>query len=176
MVLGGDPSGARTLDGDLDQIRLRDGAISVDQLAFEVANLSNPTATVSAAGATGGTYRDQGDWLSRRPIIVSAALADADIVNFPLLVELTDVDLGANSGIDGDDLVFTAADGVTRLDHDIESWNGGTGALTAWVRLPLLSSSADTEIFLYTGNPLAQDQTDPIGVWGPTSDLVLTTP
>ncbi len=176
LVLGGDPAGARTLAGDLDQVRLRDRAVSVDQLAFEAANLSNPTAVVSAAAVTGGIYRDQGDWLGRRPITISAALADADVVDFPLLVELIDADLGANSAIDGADLVFTAADGVTRLDHDVERWDGATGALTAWVRLPLLSSSVDTAIFLYTGNPSAEDQTDPIGVWGPASDLVLTTP
>ena len=176
VVLGGDPAGVRTLDGDLDQVRLRDGVVSVDRLAFEAANLANPTATVAAAGATSGTFRDQGDWLRRRPITVSSDLADADITDFTLLIELVDADLGAGAQADGADLVFTAGDGVTRLDHYIERWDSPTGTLTAWVRLPLLSSSIDTELYLYTGNPSAQDQSDPIGVWGPDADLILMTP
>ena len=34
----------------------------------------------------------------------------------------------------GDDILFTAADGVTKLAHEIESYDSATGALTIWVK------------------------------------------
>lgn len=178
VVLGGDPSGARTIDGDLGQVRIRPAAIPLAQLAFEATNLTDPTTTVQIAlgSPMPGVFRDQGAWAIRRPILVSAAMTDADVADFPLLVQLVDLDLGANAQADGDDLVFTASDGVTRLDHHIESWNSLTGTLTAWVRLPVLSSSVDTELFLYLDNPAAGDQNDPVGVWGADADLVILRP
>lgn len=176
FVLGGDPTGARTLDGDLGQVRARLAAIPLAQLAFEASNLLAPNATVVAGSPTLGVFRDQGDWAIRRPLLVSATLADADVVDFALLVQLVDADLGSGAQGDGDDLVFTAADGVTRLDHHLEAWDGSTGTLTAWVRVPLLSSSVDTELFLYLSNPTAGGQNDPVGVWGDDADLVILQP
>ena len=52
-------------------------------------------------------------------------------------------------------------DGVFTLACD-----GATGELVAWVRVPLLSASLDTRIFLYHGNAGATDQQDPGGVFG----------
>lgn len=176
VVLGGDPSGARTLDGDLGQVRLRSAATPAPQLAFEAANLISPAATVTSGPSTPGVFRDQGTWTLRRPLLVSSDIADADLADFPLLVQLVDSNLGAGAQSDGDDLVFTAADGVTRLDHHLESWDAATGAITAWVRIPLLSSTVDTELFVYLGNPTANDQSDPVGVWGADADLVLASP
>lgn len=173
LVVGGDEAGARTLDGEIGQVRLRYVALSPDQIAFESTNLATPNSAIVAGGPIGGTFSDQGDWSLRRPLLIDADLADSDVVDFALLVQLVDLDLGSNAQIDGDDLVFTAADGVTRLDHHLESWNAATGAITAWVRLPLLSSTTDTELFLYLSNPLAGDQNDPIGVWDSEADLVL---
>lgn len=173
-VLGGDPSGARTLDGDLGHVGVRLDALSDAEIAFEAANLAAPSTVVVASAPIGGTFLTQGSWSYRRPLTATADLTDSDINDFVLLVQFTDNDLGANAQADGDDLVFTAADGVTRLDHYVESWDQSTGALTAWVRLPVLSSTVDTEIFLYSGNPVAVDQSDPAGVWGDDADLVLS--
>lgn len=176
VVLGGDSTGARTLAGALGQARIRFEAVSAANLAFEAANLIDPLGSVVGTAPVGGTYLTQGTWTERRPLTVSADLADVDLTDFVLLVQVVDADLGSSTQADGGDLVFTAEDGVSRLDHYVESWNGATGALTAWVRIPLLSSSVDTEIFLYSGNPAAVDQTDPVGVWGIDADLVLPAP
>ena len=67
--------------------------------------------------------------------------------------------------------MFTEADGTTRLDHVIESYDPLTGALTAWVRVPLLSSTVDTELFIYYSNPSAVDQQDPADVFGRDTDV-----
>ena len=54
---------------------------------------------------------------------------------------------------------------MTKLDHEIESYDSATGTLVAWVRIPILSSSADKVIYLNYGNPASPDQSNPPGVW-----------
>lgn len=77
---------------------------------------------------------------------------------FPVLVSLTDLDLRttANGGhvesAQGYDIVFTASDGVSRLDFEIESYDGATGALAAWVKVPLLQVASDTLIYITYGS------------------------
>lgn len=174
LTLGGDAAGARTFDGQLGEARLSNRLWTVTEATFMYQNLSSAGTAVTAGPATGGTWFPSGTWATRRPITVDHTLVAGNLTDYPLLVQVADATLGASAQADGDDLVFTAADGVTRLDHDIESWNAATGTLTAWVRLPTLSATADTELFLYSGNAGAANQEDPVGVWGPESDLVFT--
>jgi hypothetical protein len=62
-------------------------------------------------------------------------------------------------------VVFTASDGTTKLDHEVEQYTSGTGTLVAWVRIPSLSSTVDTQIYMYYGNPSVGSQANPTGVW-----------
>ncbi|MEZ5410635.1 MAG: DUF2341 domain-containing protein [Acidimicrobiales bacterium] len=174
MTLGGDAAGSRTLDGQLGEARVSVRAWSAAEVRFAYQNLADPGGTVTAGAATAGTWFAPGTWTVRRPITVDHTLVAGNLTDFPLLVQVADASLGVSGQADGDDLVFTAADGVTRLDHDLESWDAGTGTLTAWVRIPSLSATVDTELFLYSGNANAASQEDPVGVWGAESDLVLT--
>jgi hypothetical protein len=61
--------------------------------------------------------------------------------------------------------MFMELDGVTKLDHEIERYNSSSGELIAWVKIPLLSSTTDTVIYMYYGNPDATDQQNIEGVW-----------
>ncbi|HMA05515.1 MAG TPA: DUF2341 domain-containing protein, partial [Methanomicrobiales archaeon] len=70
---------------------------------------------------------------------------------------------GAQS--DGDDIVFTDSGGTTVLPHEIESFTKSSGALVAWVKLPTVSSSANTDIYLYYGNSSTASQQNASGVW-----------
>ena len=74
-----------------------------------------------------------------------------------------DSDLSKYALATGNDILFTAADGTTKLSHEIESYSGGT--LVAWVKVPSLSSTTDTTIMMYYGNPGASSQQDPAGTW-----------
>jgi MSHA biogenesis protein MshQ len=87
--------------------------------------------------------------------------------NLPVLVGLaSDGDLASKAKDNGFDLAFTSSDGKTELPHEIEKFNGQTGELVAWVRVPLVSSSADTVLYLYYGNPdLTSSTENPQGVW-----------
>jgi hypothetical protein len=105
-------------------------------------------------------------WSYRKPVVVNGALVPAAQVSIPVLVSLpSDGDLAARAQDDGDDILFTSADGTTKLAHEIESFNGATGALVAWVNVPALASGANTTIHLYYGNSGATNQQDATGVW-----------
>jgi MSHA biogenesis protein MshQ len=82
------------------------------------------------------------------------------LANFPVLIALDDADLGAATQFA--DMAFTTDDATTLLDSEIERFAGDE--LVAWVRIPALSATADTAIYLYYGNP-APVQTNPQGVW-----------
>ncbi len=76
-----------------------------------------------------------------------------------------DAELAAQALANGDDIVFTAGDGVTQLAHEIEYFDETTGELRAWVKTDL-SASVDTNIYMYYGNAAATNQENAAGVWG----------
>ena len=170
LAIGAGPdAGAAPLDGTVDEVRLDTVARSGAWLAAQAASQSSPGTFAVVGGASAGSWFAPGTWAARTPLTVDPAVVDAagtgeDLVDFPLLVSVTDPSIGGQA--DGRDLVFTADDGTTRLDHELESWNATTGALVAWVRVPELSASLDTRVFVYHGNAAAIDQQDPAGVWG----------
>lgn len=88
------------------------------------------------------------------------------LVDFVAAVALTaDQDLAVHALDDGRDLVFTGPDRVTKLDFEIESFDGGTGAIAAWIRIP--SFEPTSEVYLYYGGGAADEQ-NVAGTW-PTS-------
>jgi hypothetical protein len=115
----------------------------------------------------------------RKPITVPAASVrgGADLASFPLLVSLAaDPSLRSTTyggrvyRADGGDIQFRAADGTTVLDHEIEDYDPVTGTLVAWVRVPVLSASAATTVYVYygdVGQPCGLQ--NPAGVWSAAS-------
>jgi hypothetical protein len=136
------------------------------------ANTWTVTTTDSAGGGggacpapgAGGWY--PGGWLYRKPLSIGAGNIGSDLTDFPVLVSLTsDTDLAADAQVDFDDILFTAANGTTKLSHEIEQYNEASGELVAWVKVPTVSSSADTIIYMYYGNASVGSQQDPTNVW-----------
>ena len=109
------------------------------------------------------------NWLYRQKITILPTLADADLTNFPYLVKITNAanPLFANAQADHDDILFTKSDGVTKLDHEIEYYESASGSeeLDAWVQVESLSSTANTQIYMYYGNALVGNQENVSGVW-----------
>jgi len=55
---------------------------------------------------------------------------------------------------------------TTKLDWEIEKWDSTTGEIVAWIRIPSLSDSVDTVIYVAVGNPaITTDQANPHGIW-----------
>ena len=88
----------------------------------------------------------------------SQVIGSGSHVNFPVLISHVDPDIrsigngGGVENVNGYDIQFTADDGVTILDHQIENYNPVTGSISAWVKVPSVSTTIDTDIHIYYGN------------------------
>jgi Concanavalin A-like lectin/glucanases superfamily/Domain of unknown function (DUF2341) len=93
--------------------------------------------------------------------------------NFTVLVSVTDPALKtvANGGhvanANGYDIGFYAdSGGTTKLKWEIEKYDGTTGSLIAWVKIPSVSSSTDTVFYLmYGDSSINTNQSDPPNTW-----------
>jgi len=110
-------------------------------------------------------------WSRRQEITIdsdnTAYGLGTNLTNFPYLIQLTDGgnELFSYAQSDGDDILFTADDGTTRLAHEIERYDSGGTTLIAWVNLPVFQYGADTTIYMYYGNPNTPSQEQPELVW-----------
>lgn len=149
----------------------------------DYANLTRPTAGGSSVGAL--EYDESvitptlvptsapavpwynSSWLYRKKITIdrTAVSGGVDLTNFPVLINSVDVSLAAHAQSDADDILFTAADGTTKLSHEIEKFTAGTGSLQAWIKIPTLSATTDTVIYMYYGNSAVSNQQDVSNVW-----------
>jgi hypothetical protein len=109
-------------------------------------------------------------WLYRKKITIDHTKVASDEANFPVLISLAAL---SNINVNGTDIRFTSSDGVTELPREIESYS--SGSLRAWVKVPALSSSTDTVIYMYYGNaaatePAASSTYGSQNVWKSTGD------
>ncbi|WOV93325.1 MAG: DUF2341 domain-containing protein [Candidatus Nitrosoabyssus spongiisocia] len=94
----------------------------------------------------------QSDWNTRQKITINSNQITTTLQNFTLLVSISDSTLSDSAVLpNGADIIFTGSDGFTILEHEIESFTNDatTGTLVAWVRLPTLSSTSDTILYMY---------------------------
>jgi len=98
--------------------------------------------------ATDGWYNDS--WDLRKKITASLdTVISSDLTDFPYLVSVTDSDLTQATESDGSDIVFTASDGTTELDYEMEKFDQSTGEIIAWVKIPTVFGSVNTDIYMY---------------------------
>ena len=100
-------------------------------------------------------------------------IANTDQQDFPVLISgfypfLASVPYGGNvQNSNGWDIVFTSdAAGQNKLDHEIDSYDPTTGTVNFWVRIPTLSHTTDTVIYMLYGNAAVMaSQENKAGVW-----------
>ena len=92
------------------------------------------------------------NWKFRKKIVIDHTKISQDLNNFPLLIYLKDNDLKEYAARKGKDIIFIDSEGK-KLKREIENYNSLTGELFAWLKIPLLSSTEDIEIYIYYGNP-----------------------
>ena len=116
---------------------------------------------------TSSTTFGQRTWRYRKRCTISSSMvSNTDQSNFSLFFyRSSDSQLSSYAQSDADDILFTSSDGVTQLKHEIESYTSGTGELEAWVKIPTLSASSNTTIYMYYGNASATNEEDPSNVW-----------
>ncbi len=100
----------------------------------------------------------------------------SDSTNFPMLFNSTITNLktigngGEVINSSGFDIIFSSAPndflGLNKLDFEIERYTATSGEYIAWVRVPTVSSSVNTVIYLYWGNVLiSTSQENKTGTW-----------
>lgn len=94
-------------------------------------------------------------------IQASEVAGTGDLTDFPLLISFTDPNLRtvANGGFvrhnSGFDILFSLEGYDTPLDYEIERYVRTTGQLVAWVRIPTLSATVNTDLYMYYGSTAA---------------------
>jgi len=104
-------------------------------------------------------------WNYRKMITINNSQVEEDLTNFTVLINITDNDLKDKAQSDGDDIAFTNIDGTVQYDHEIELFDNSSGHLIAWVKIPQLSSSSNTLLYMYYGNAGATNQQNIPGTW-----------
>lgn len=111
------------------------------------------------------------EWNYRKLITINATKISGTLVNFPVLLQLTDSDLAAHAQSTGNDIVFIFySDNTTKFNHEIEYYS--SGILHAWVNVTRLSNTSETKIWMYYGNPTCPPQENIAGTWDSTYVMV----
>ena len=151
-------------------------AIGVGACGFEK-QASGPNTGTDASEVAADAPRDidaaPGAWLQgwtrRKAFTLHASKIEAPnntaLTDFPVLISVTDAQIAAGAALaNGNDIVFTSSDAVTLLASDVESFSKSTNQLVAWVKVPSLSATTDTTLYVYYGNAAAQPRA-PETVW-----------
>ncbi|KKL90129.1 hypothetical protein LCGC14_1907780, partial [marine sediment metagenome] len=158
LSITGSPDGLETVE-----IKPAGGA-SIYDAAGNAALATETTGALTLA--VGGWYN--GSWAHRIKITIDSAKVSGagSLTNYPMLISIaSNADIASSGRTDGFDILFTSDDGTSKLDHEIEKYDNATGELVVWVRIPSLSATVDTDIYIYYGNPSAADQSNAAGVW-----------
>jgi hypothetical protein len=101
-------------------------------------------------------------WLYHQKVAIDHTLVAEDLTDFPVLITHAVVQAGlfTHARADGADIVVTGGDGTTRLKRELVTYDAIAGELELYVRLPSLSSLADTEFCVYYGNAAATEAND----------------
>lgn len=105
-------------------------------------------------------------WGYRRQIVINHTFVEETLENFTVLVHNISSDFVSHAQSDGDDFVFTTKNKY-KLNHEIEFYNESCGELISWVKLPSISSTNDTVLYLYYGNDKCTNQQNPTEAWDP---------
>jgi len=88
--------------------------------------------------------------------VSSSSVVSSTYTNFTVLVDFaSSSQLHAAAMATGTDILFTNSDGATLLNYEIENYVSSTGELEAWVKMPTVATSSNTQFYIYYGNTSA---------------------
>jgi hypothetical protein len=158
------------LTGWLDEIRISHTTRSSTWIDITYQNTNDPESFASFGSQQGVLST----WTYRKLLTINHSITNETLEDFPLLVHTqTDSNLVDNAELTGYDILFMPTNEPwvqgtwkNKLDYEIENYNPSTGELTVWVRLPRLSSTENTQLYMYYGNSLCTtNKQNPEGVW-----------
>jgi len=172
---GGNFDDERSLHATLSEFRLSSTVRSANWIATEFENQNNPNNFYSVYSEE-KSVNSPGWHFSglqyRKELIIDATKVSgsSSLLNFPVLIDIYDSDLHDTDKVqaDGDDILFCDAMG-RKLDYELDlfdqNYNPTQAHLVAWIKIPNLSSTTDTPIFMYFGSSDLSSQENPTRVW-----------
>jgi len=112
--------------------------------------------TIAASGSCGGSING---FTHCRKLTIDHTQVSSTLTNFTVVLNTTIANLkstgsgGSVTDAQGDDIVFTSDNTCTTMINwdPLEAWNSSTGAITAWIKIASVSSSADTDFYICYG-------------------------
>jgi RHS repeat-associated protein len=149
-------------------------ALSVTFLPTDTIDYTTATASVSLT--VNETQCTSNGYSYQRAIVIDhTKVPNTDQVNFPFLFNTTDPTLALATATNGGhvtspngyDIIFTSDPaGQNILNYEMEEYDPVHGQVIAWVRIPTLSHTTDTVLYVFYGNPsITTSQQNPTGVW-----------
>ncbi|MBY8985798.1 MAG: DUF2341 domain-containing protein [Candidatus Lokiarchaeota archaeon] len=171
ITIGNNPTEDKALDAIIDEVRISSTVRSNDWLLTEYNNQNDPDTFYSiGVEQQVSTQPSNADYFNYYKVITidHTQVSGTDShINFPLLISLLDEDLHDDVQITGNDIAFST--NGKWLDHQIElfdqTYNGTHAQLFAWVRVPFLLTTEDTNVTMYYGNSTMSSRQNPNGVW-----------
>ena len=117
--------------------------------------------TIPGGGAEGGyNYSIE--------LQVNSTCIQEYLTNYPVHVDITSNDFkDTNNGgpiePSGTGISFWDQTNETHFAHELELYNGATGRICAWVKIPLISPDTNTRFYMWYGD--SDDLSDHINVW-----------
>ncbi|MGH7284190.1 MAG: DUF2341 domain-containing protein [Polyangiaceae bacterium] len=93
---------------------------------------------------------DSGPARYERSITIHGGKIQGSLTDFPVWIDLGDATLAAHAKSDGSDIFFTTSDG-TALSYERQSYDPAAGHVSAWVKVPALTSGTDVALFIRYG-------------------------
>ena len=105
-------------------------------------------------------------WGYRMKITINHDNVDAPLYNFPAMIYLDSTYENFWGHCDSEqNIAFTSSDGTTKLKREIELFDHTDDNLYAHVKVPYLSSTVDTDIYIYYDSG-SHGQTNDTDTWG----------
>jgi hypothetical protein len=152
------------LDGSLDEVRISKTVRQATWIRTQYNNQNSPSTFYSVANIDVAWYNTS--WLKRTKITVDNTKVAGDLTDFPVLITEANMESSFfdNCESDGADIVLTEDDGETKLKRELVSIDAGAETMELWVKIPSLSGSSDTVIYLYYDNSNGAETND-TDVW-----------
>ncbi len=147
-------------------------SMTLKAIAYETGMTNSAVSSAAYTINTGGSSWTNGYNYRRMITIDHTKVPNTDQLNFPVLVSgsysylATTANGGGVTNANGYDIVFTSdAAGSSVLAFEQESY-AANGTVTYWVKVPTLSHTVDTVIYLFYGNAaVTTDPSNKTGTW-----------
>jgi len=131
-------------------------------------------ANSTSAKVNVGALNWLGGWDKRVKITINSSDIDETLIDFPVLVYLSNSSSGENDedvscvfseiGSSFKRMAVTLSDGATQCYVEVEKWDGSNQKAWLWIKVPSISSTKDTVLYLYYD----KDHADNTGYVGDT--------